>query len=138
MTTSDTLGRGFRVLTPDAFLALPAQTSPLGLIRRPVLPPGRDVVAMRVSVPPDSDIPPHGHPKGKAAMIFVLAGELRLGLGTAFDEEALRPVAAGGIAVFRADDPPHFARTGPEGAEFLVIAAPPEAIAPALLGTGQA
>lgn len=134
MTSSETDSRTLRILDAAALRALPSETSPHGIVKHPVLRRGQDVVAMRASLPPNADIPPHGHPKGKAAMLFVLAGELQLGLGTQFDPAALRRVAPGGMAVFQADDPLHFARTGPEGAEFLVIAAPPEAVMPAMLG----
>lgn len=134
MTTPDAPTRDLRVLTPDAFQALPGETSPHRIVKRAVLQCGLDVVAMRASLPANADIPPHGHPKGKAAMLFVIAGELQVGLGTRFDAARLHRVPPGGIAVFRADDPLHFARTDPDGAEFLVIAAPPEAIAPAMLG----
>ena len=129
MTAAPTL----RVLDLDAFLALPGEALPIGIARRPVLR-GAEVTSMRASVPPGMDIPPHVHPKGKAALIFVLAGELQLGLGKAFDAAGLRRIGPAGVAVLRADDPAHFARTGDEGAEFLVIAAPPELIDPAILG----
>lgn len=134
MTTAP---RDLRVLTPETFRTLPNETSPHGIVKRSILQRGGDVVAMRASLPPNADIPPHGHPKGKAAMLFVIAGELQIGLGTAFDTAALRRIPPGGIAVFQADDPLHFARTGPEGAEFLVIAAPPGAVVPAMLGTAS-
>lgn len=62
--------RDLRVLTPDAFRTLPAETSPHGVVKRLLLQPGQDVVAMRATLPPNADIPPHGHPKGKAAMLF--------------------------------------------------------------------
>lgn len=75
--------RALRVLTPETFQDLPSETSPHGIVKRPILQRRGEVVAMRASVPPNALVPPHGHPKGKAAMIFVLSGELQLGLGTA-------------------------------------------------------
>lgn len=94
---------------------------------------GDEVVAVRVWYPPNTEIAPHPHPAGKAALVTVLAGEIELGLGDAYDAGRLTPVPVGATVVLRAGDPQHFGRTGPGGVELLLVAAPTEAIAPALL-----
>ena len=121
-------------LAPEAVLELPGATGDDGITRRPLLRHEDAVIAARASLPPDSEVPPHPHPAGKVALVTVLSGEIELALGDEYDAGRLQTVPAGSLIVFRADDPQHFARTGPNGAELLIVAGPAEAIAPAVLG----
>lgn len=121
-------------LDRDAIGALPSTTSPLKITALPLLQSGGDVVAARVSLPANTDVAPHPHPAGKVAVVTVLSGDFRIGLGDTFSEAALTPVLPGGMIVFRDTDPQHFARTGDGPVELLLMAAPKEAITPALLG----
>lgn len=121
-------------LDAAAVEALPAKTSPDKITLRSFLQPGGDVVAARVSLPASTDIPPHPHPAGKVAIVTVLSGDFKIGLGTKFDEAALKTVAPGGVIVFRDTDPLHFARTGNGPVELLLVAAPKGMIAPAWQG----
>lgn len=123
-----------RWLAPEDVLALPGLAGDDLVTRRPLLRHEDAVIAARASIPPNSEIPPHPHPAGKVALVTVLAGEIELGLGADYDPARLQAIPAGGLVVFRADDPYHYARTGPNGAELLIVAAPAEAIVPAVLG----
>lgn len=123
--------------TPEDVLSLPGETAADGLTRR-VLAAGDDVVVVRASLPPGADIPAHAHPAGKAALVTVLSGGIAFGLGDAFDASRLQEVPAGGLVVFRADDPMHFARSGPAGAEILVVAVAPEVVEDAVLQAAAA
>jgi redox-sensitive bicupin YhaK (pirin superfamily) len=116
-----------RLLEPEAVLALPGNVADDGLTRRP-LAQTDDVIVVRASLPANADIPAHAHPAGKVALVTVLSGNIELGLGETFDETKLQMVPVGGMAVFRENDPMHFARSGPEGAEILVVAVPPAAV----------
>ena len=120
-----------------AIKALPSATSPLKITSLPLLQPGGDVVAVRVSLPAGTDIAPHPHPAGKTAVVTVLSGDIEIGLGAAFNEAALKRVAPGEVVVLRDTDPHHFARTGSAPVELLLIAAPKGAVSPALLGTRE-
>lgn len=100
--------------------------APDSLTRR-VLARGNGTFVIQASLPADREVPPHGLPAKKAAIITLLRGELAIGLGEAYDASALRPLEQGGMAIFRPDDPKHFARTGPEGADILLVAFEPEA-----------
>ncbi len=91
-------------------------------LTRRVLARDPHTVVIQASLPPLSEIPPHGLPAGKPALLTLLRGQLQLALGEEFDEHALTQIPLGGMAVFRADDPKHFGRTGPDGAEILVVA----------------
>ena len=121
-------------LDGKAIGALPSSTSPLKITAIPLLQPGGEAVSVRVSLPANSDIDPHPHPSGKVAIVTVLSGDFRVGLGKTFSEAALRRVAPGEMIVFRDTDPLHFARTGNGPVELLLIAAPKAAVSPALLG----
>lgn len=92
------------------------------------------MVATRISLPAKTDIAPHAHPSGKVAVVTVISGDLAIGLGETFDESALKRLGAGAVIVFRDTDPLHFARTGNDPVELLLIAVPKAAISPALLG----
>lgn len=117
-------------LDAAAVNALPATTSPEKITLRPFLK-GGDVVSARVSLPANADIPPHPHPAGKVAIVTVLSGDFKIGLGDKFDDAALKTVALGGVIVFRDTDPKHFARTGNGPVELLLVAAPKASVAPA-------
>ena len=119
---------------PEAVLELPGATDGDGITRRPLLRHEDAVIAARASVPPNSEVQPHAHPAGKVALVTVLSGEIELALGDEYDAARLQTVPPGSLVVFRADDPQHFARTGPNGAELLIVAAPAEAIVPEVLG----
>ena len=120
------------LLTLDAAAlnALPGKTTPDKLIVRPFLQQGGDVVSARVSLPANSDIAPHAHPAGKAAIVVVLSGDFKIGLGDKFDEAGLKTVAPGGVIVLRDSDPKHFARTGNGPVELMLVAAPKASVAP--------
>ena len=85
----------------DAIKALPSTTSPLKITSLPLLQPGGEVVAIRVSLPAGTDIAPHPHPGGKTAVVTVLSGDFQIGLGTVFSEAALKRVAPGEMIVLR-------------------------------------
>ncbi|MGB3046321.1 MAG: cupin domain-containing protein [Xanthobacteraceae bacterium] len=120
-------------LDAAAVSALPAKTSPEKITLRPFLQ-GGDVVSARVSLPANADIPPHPHPAGKVAIVTVLSGDFKVGLGDKFDDAALKTVAPGGVIVFRDSDPKHFARTGNGPVELLLVAAPKASVASAWQG----
>jgi quercetin dioxygenase-like cupin family protein len=120
-------------LDAAAVNALPAKTSPEKITMRPFLQ-GGDVVSARVSLPANTEIAPHPHPAGKVAIVTVLSGDFKVGLGDRFDEAALKTVAPGGVIVFRDNDPKHFARTGNGPVELLLVAAPKASVAPAWQG----
>jgi hypothetical protein len=109
-------------LDKKAIQALPSKTSPLKITSLPLLQAGGDVVALRVSLPANTDIAPHAHPAGK------------VGLGDSFNEAALKSLSAGEMVVFRDTDPQHFARTGNSPVELLLVAAPKAAVSQALPG----
>lgn len=119
--------------SPEAALELSGAPRESGSNGLRLLNHGDEVVAVRVWYPPDTEIAPHPHPAGKVALVTVLAGEIELGLGDAYDAGRLTPVPVGATVVLRADDPQHFGRTGPSGVQLLLVAAPAGAIAPALL-----
>ena len=121
-------------LDSDEIKALPSATSPLKITSLPLLQPGGDVVAVRVSLPAGTDIAPHPHPGGKTAVVTVLSGDFQIGLGATFSEAALKRVAPGEMIVLRDTDPHHFARTGGTPVELLLVAAPKGGVSPALLG----
>jgi quercetin dioxygenase-like cupin family protein len=122
-----------RHLDAAAIAALPQKTAEDGMRIR-VLANGSGVMSMRVSVPPNADIAPHGHPPGKAALVTVLSGSIELALGERFDTTRLRRIPPGEMIVLRATDTKHYARTGAEGAELLLVTASPDAVGPGLLG----
>lgn len=97
-------------------------------LTRRVLARDPHTVVIQASLPPAADIPPHGLPAGKPALLTLLRGQLWLALGEEFNETALIQIPLGGMAVFRATDPKHFGRTGPDGAEILVVAFNQEAV----------
>ncbi len=121
-------------LDAAAINAVPGKTTPEKITIRPLLQPGGDVVTARVSLPANSDIAPHPHPAGKVAIVTVLSGDFKIGLGDKFDEAALKAVAPGGVIVLRDTDPKHFARTGNGPVELMLVAAPKASIAAAWLG----
>src|SRR5690606_10103460 len=120
-------------LDAAAVNALPAKTSPEKITMRAFLQ-GGDVVSARVSLPANTEIAPHPHPAGKVAIVTVLSGDFKVGLGDKFDEAGLKTVAPGGVIVFRETDPKHFARTGNGPVELLLVAAPKAMVAPTWLG----
>lgn len=121
-------------LDSNAVKALPNTVSPLKITLLPLLQSGNEVVAGRVFLPANTDIAPHPHPAGKVAIVTVLSGEIRIGLGEKFNEAALKPLKPGDVVVFRDNDPLHFARTGNAPVELLLVAAPKGAVSPAWLG----
>ncbi|RIK83454.1 MAG: hypothetical protein DCC69_14160 [Hyphomicrobiales bacterium] len=118
---------------PEAVLELAGEPRPDGSQGLRLLNHDDAVVAVRVWYPPDTQIAPHPHPAGKVALVTVLSGEIELGLGDEYDAGKLKAVPVGSTVVLRADDPRHFGRTGPGGVQLLLVAAPAEAVAPALL-----
>lgn len=133
--TSTVAAQDLIILDRNAIEALPSTTSPLKITSLPLLKPGGDVVAIRTSLPANSDIAPHPHPAGKVALVTVLSANFEIGLAETFSEAALKPLAPGEQIVLRDTDPRHFARIGSDPAELLLIAAPKGTVFPALLGT---
>jgi quercetin dioxygenase-like cupin family protein len=131
---SPALAQDMITLDKKAIDALPSTTSPLKITVLPLLQPGGDVVVVRVLLPANTDIAPHPHPAGKAAVVTVLSGDFKIGLGNTFSDAALKPVAPGGMIVLRDTDPQHFARTGNGQVELLLVAGPKGTVSPALLG----
>ena len=123
--------RQLTVVPRDRLGLLGERPAPDGLTRR-VLARNDSLVVIQGSIPPNRDVPPHGLPAGKSAILAVLHGEVQLGLGVEFDASALKQLNAGDMALFRPDDPRHFARTGGQGADIMVIAFEPGAAMPAL------
>lgn len=129
---SPAMAQDLITLDKKTIQALPSTTSPLKITLSPLLQAGGDVVAVRVSLPANTDIAPHAHPAGKVAMVTVLSGDIKIGLGNTFNEAALKSVPPGEMVMFRDTDPHHFARTGNSPVELILIAAPKAAIAQAL------
>ncbi|MBN8969221.1 MAG: hypothetical protein J0G95_12270 [Rhizobiales bacterium] len=121
-------------LDAAAIDSVPGKTTPEKIVIRSLLQSAGDVVAARVSLPANSDIAPHPHPAGKVAIVTVLSGDFKIGLGDKFDAAALKAVAPGGVIVLRDADPKHFARTGNGPVELMLLAAPKASIAPVWLG----
>lgn len=121
-------------LDAAAIGALPGKTSPEKLTFRPLLQSGGEVASVLVSIPANTDVAPHPHPAGKVAIVTVLSGDFKIGLGDKFDEAKLKTVPAGGMIVLRDNDPLHYARTGASPVELLLVAAPRGMVTPALLG----
>jgi quercetin dioxygenase-like cupin family protein len=117
-----------------AFGALPGKALSSNITARPLLQPGGNIISLRVSLPANSKFDPHPHPAGKVAIVTVLSGEFKVGLGDKFDEAGLKTVEPGGVIVFRDSDPQHYARSGNGPVELLLVAAPKSAVSPALLG----
>jgi quercetin dioxygenase-like cupin family protein len=133
-TSSPAAAQELITFDKKAIDALPSTITPSKLTVLRLLQPGGNVVVVRVSLPANTDIAPHPHPAGKVAVVTVLSGDFKVGLGNSFSEAALKPVAPGGMFVFRETDPQHFARTGNGPVELLLVAGPKESVSPALLG----
>jgi len=125
-------------LDAAAIAALSGKAMSPKIEARPMLAPGGDVLSLRVTIAANSDIPPHPHPAGKVAIVTVLSGDFKVGLGDTFSEAGLKNVAPGGIVIFRDTDPQHYARTGNAPVELLLMAAAKDKISPALLGAKAA
>lgn len=134
MTASPASAQEMITLDAAAISALPGSTPLEKVTFRPLLKSGGDVASVRVSIPANTDVAPHPHPAGKVAIVTVLSGEFKVGLGDKFEEAGLKTVAPGGMIVFRDSDPQHYARTGNSSVELLLVAAPKDMINPALLG----
>lgn len=74
--------------------------------------PGCRVVTLRARIPPNTDLPPHGHKQGYR-IVTVISGTLQLGFGKTFDEKALQSLPPGSVFSEPAGHL-HFARTGAE------------------------
>ncbi len=68
------------------------------------------IVTKRVRLPPNTELPPHGHEQGYR-LVTVISGTLQLGFGTRFDEKALQTLPPGSVFSEPAGHK-HFARTG--------------------------
>ena len=101
-------------------------------VTRRILARSTDLMVMQASLPPNTEIPPHDLPSGRPAILTLVRGQLEIGLGKEYDHAQLTVVEQGGMAVFRPDDPVHFARTGPDGAEIFVVSYPSEASMPVM------
>lgn len=113
--------RELTTITPREFTHLGGRQATDALTRR-FLARSANTVIFEASLPPDTDVPPHGLPSGKFAILTLIAGQLEIALGTEFDPAPLKQLEPGSMALFRQDDPQHYARTGPDGAEILVVA----------------
>jgi hypothetical protein len=133
--TVPALGEDLLWHSPDATLELAGEPRPTGSRGLRLINHDDAVIAVRSWYPANTDLAPHPHPAGKVAVITVLTGEIALGLGDTFDEAALKPVPVGTTVVLRAGDPQHFGRTGPEGAQLLILAAPEGSVTSSLLAS---
>lgn len=115
-----------RTVSPEEFTVLGGRRAVDELTRR-ILARNAHTVVIQASLPPETDVPPHGLPAGKFAMLTLLRGQLALALGPEFDPTYLKQLAPGDMALFRPGDPYHFGRTGADGAEILVVAFEPAA-----------
>lgn len=80
------------------------------------------VVAVKIWLPANSDIPAHGRVKeGKAAAVMVLSGDLELGMGDQFDANKLVHTPVGSVVILTPGNDTHYGRTGHTPVELLQI-----------------
>jgi hypothetical protein len=80
------------------------------------------VRVMRVWFPPDVKLEPHGQvDEGKAAIVTVLAGDMKLAMGGEYDESKLKDLPVGSVFVLTHGNATHFAKTGPAGAQLMMV-----------------
>ncbi|KAB0615359.1 cupin domain-containing protein [Castellaniella defragrans] len=83
------------------------------------------VRVMRAWFPPDAKLEPHGKmDAGMAAIVTVLAGDMKLAMGDKYDESKLRDLSVGSVFVLTHGNAVHFARMGPAGAQLLLVVGP--------------
>ncbi len=118
--------RELTIISPETFTHLGGRQARDTLTRR-LLVRNESTVLFQASLPADTDVPPHGLPAGKFAMLTLISGQLEIALGAEFEASKLNVLSVGSMALFHPGDPQHFARTGPDGAEILVVAFHPDA-----------
>lgn len=80
------------------------------------------VKVIKVWLPANSDIPPHGGVKeGKMAVATVLTDGLQFAMGDTFDAAKLKPLPAGTMIILTHDNAVHFARTGSKPVELMLV-----------------
>lgn len=83
------------------------------------------VRVMRVWFPPDVKLEPHGHmDEGKAAIVTVLSGDMKLAMGDEYDESKLKKLPVGSVFMLTHGNTVHFAKTGSAGAQLMLVIAP--------------
>ncbi len=93
------------------------------------------VRVMRAWYPPDVKLEPHGQMKaGMAAIVTVLAGDMKLAMGSEYDESKLKDLPVGSVFVLTHDNAAHFAKTGPAGAQLLLVIGPDKDLNAGLIG----
>ncbi len=104
------------------FASAPSATGSRGL---PLLSHDQGAVrVMRAWFPPDTKLEPHGKmDEGKAAIVTVLAGDMKLAMGDKYDENKLRDLPVGSVFVLTHGNAAHFATTGPAGAQLMMVIA---------------
>lgn len=83
------------------------------------------VRVMRVWYPPNVKLSPHGEMKeGQAAIVTILAGDMKFAMGSEFDASRLETLPVGSVFVLTHENAAHFATTGLAGAQFLIVMGP--------------
>ena len=93
------------------------------------------VRVIRVWYPPNVELPPHGAmQEGQAAIVTVLAGDMKLAMGSEYDESRLETLPVGGAFVLTHENAAHFAKTGAAGAQLLLVVGPEKELNTAMIG----
>lgn len=112
-------------LTPNEIAALPSDSGGVGTSGLPAVattvlfgdPQRPGLYTIRLTVAPNTTIQAHTHKDTRTAS--VVAGLWYFGYGTENESALLRPLPQGSFYTEPAGQP-HFARTGPEGAQVLI------------------
>lgn len=93
------------------------------------------VRVLRVWYPPEVKLEPHGQMKeGMAAIVTVLAGDMKLAMGSEYDESRLKDLPVGSAFVLTHDNAAHYAKTGPAGAQLMLVIGPEKDLNADLIG----
>ena len=93
------------------------------------------VRVLRAWFPPNVKLEPHGQmDAGKAAIVTVLAGDMKLAMGSEYDESKLKDLPVGSVFVLTHGNASHFAKTGPAGAQLMMVIAPEKDLNADLIG----
>jgi quercetin dioxygenase-like cupin family protein len=112
-------------LTPNEIAALPSESGGVGTSGLPAVvttvlfgdPQRPGLYTIQLKLAPNTTIQAHTHKDTRTAS--VVAGLWYFGYGTKNKSELLRPLPQGSFYTEPAGQP-HFARTGPEGAQVLI------------------
>ncbi|MFT0531699.1 hypothetical protein ACMHYJ_02545 [Castellaniella hirudinis] len=95
----------------------------------------KNVRVVRAWYPPAAKLDPHGKmAEGMAAVVTVLAGDMKLAMGDQYDESRLRDLPVGSVFVLTHDNAAHYASTGPAGAQLMLVIAPEKDLNADLIG----